>query len=85
MTLKVFIILFNANFLSCVAIISDLSEMVCSNSDTALNISIPVIMISKSGGEALNKSMGDGQKGEHLNVLISNYLCICMSVVYVDC
>ncbi|KAG6725979.1 hypothetical protein I3842_02G058000 [Carya illinoinensis] len=44
----------------------DLSEMVCSNSDTALNISIPVIMISKSGGEALNKSMGDGQKVELL-------------------
>ncbi|XP_018824430.1 signal peptide peptidase-like 3 isoform X1 [Juglans regia] len=43
-----------------------LSEMDCSDSDAALNISIPVIMISKSGGEALNKSMGDGLKVELL-------------------
>lgn len=41
--------------------------MVCSDSDPGLNISIPVMMISKQGGEFLNKSLGDGQKGEPLN------------------
>ncbi|PIN17943.1 Mannosyl-oligosaccharide 1,2-alpha-mannosidase [Handroanthus impetiginosus] len=42
-----------------------LMEMGCSN-DTALNISIPVITISESGGEELNKSMADGMKVELL-------------------
>ncbi|XP_039010059.1 signal peptide peptidase-like 3 isoform X2 [Hibiscus syriacus] len=31
--------------------------MVCSENDTSLNISIPVVMISKSAGDAINKSM----------------------------
>lgn len=44
----------------------DLYKMVCSDNDTAQNVSIPVVMISKSGGEALNKSMADGQKLELL-------------------
>ncbi|KAE8022781.1 hypothetical protein FH972_008555 [Carpinus fangiana] len=44
----------------------DLYKMVCSENDTAQNVSIPVVMISKSGGRALNKSMADGQKVELL-------------------
>ncbi|KAG2726198.1 hypothetical protein I3843_01G098500 [Carya illinoinensis] len=44
----------------------DLYKMVCADNDTALNISIPVVMIPKSGGEALNKSLANGQKVELL-------------------
>lgn len=40
--------------------------MVCSDNGTAVNISIPVVMIPKSGGEALNNSLAHGQKGEAL-------------------
>ncbi|KAK7295862.1 hypothetical protein RJT34_18775 [Clitoria ternatea] len=43
----------------------DLFEMVCSNS-TEANISIPVVMITKSAGEALNKSLTSGRKVEIL-------------------
>ncbi|KAL3507174.1 hypothetical protein ACH5RR_032556 [Cinchona calisaya] len=44
----------------------DLLEMGCSEKDTNLNITIPVVMISKSGGEALNKSISDGYRVELL-------------------
>ncbi|KAK7272815.1 hypothetical protein RIF29_13855 [Crotalaria pallida] len=43
----------------------DLFEMVCSNS-TVANISIPVVMITKSAGEAFNKSLTSGSKVEIL-------------------
>ncbi|KAK4489124.1 hypothetical protein RD792_004918 [Penstemon davidsonii] len=43
-----------------------LAEMGCANNDTALNITIPVVMISKLGGEELNKSMARGVKVELL-------------------
>ncbi|KAJ1443297.1 Presenilin/signal peptide peptidase [Sesbania bispinosa] len=43
----------------------DLFEMVCSNS-TEANISIPVVMITKSAGEALNKSLSSGSRVEIL-------------------
>lgn len=42
--------------------------MVCSNSSEA-NISIPVVMITKSAGESLNKSLISGRKGENFNSL----------------
>ncbi|KAK3037560.1 hypothetical protein RJ639_031993, partial [Escallonia herrerae] len=38
----------------------DLLAMGCPNNESTLNITIPVLMISKSGGEALNKSMVQG-------------------------
>lgn len=44
----------------------DLYKMVCAENETALNISIPVVMISKSGGEALNKTMASGKRVELL-------------------
>ncbi|KAM4106126.1 hypothetical protein ACB094_04G044000 [Castanea mollissima] len=44
----------------------DLFKMVCSDNDTAINISIPVVMIPQSGGETLNKSLASGQKVELL-------------------
>lgn len=40
--------------------------MVCSEKDTALNISIPVVMLPKSSGDALNKLITDGKSGESL-------------------
>lgn len=43
----------------------DLFEMVCSNTSEA-NISIPVVMITKSSGEGLNKSLTSGRKVEIL-------------------
>lgn len=49
--------------LSFVCTFSDLYKMVCSENDTSLNISIPVLMIPKSRGDALNKSMADKQRG----------------------
>jgi hypothetical protein len=73
----------------CFTIISDLYKMVCSDNDTAQNVSIPVVMISKSGGEALNKSMADGQKCESLNYLfLSNFVIFIyarVQVVHLDC
>ncbi|XP_022846416.1 signal peptide peptidase-like 3 [Olea europaea var. sylvestris] len=44
----------------------DLVEMGCPENDTALNITIPVVMVSKSGGEEINKSMAGGEKVELL-------------------
>jgi hypothetical protein len=64
-----FIIFFNTNFLSCFNFTSELYKMVCSDNDTALNLSIPVVMIPKSAGEALNKSMASGHKGKPLKCL----------------
>ncbi|EOY04904.1 Signal peptide peptidase family protein, expressed isoform 1 [Theobroma cacao] len=37
----------------------ELYKMVCSENDTSLNISIPVVMIPKSAGDVVNKSMAD--------------------------
>ncbi|XWS35271.1 hypothetical protein CRYUN_Cryun21dG0111800 [Craigia yunnanensis] len=37
----------------------ELYKMICSENDTSLNISIPVVMIPKSAGDAVNKSMAD--------------------------
>nr|AAM14939.1 unknown protein [Arabidopsis thaliana]AAM15159.1 unknown protein [Arabidopsis thaliana] len=44
----------------------DLDEMGCMEKDTSLNVSIPVLMISKSSGDALNKSMVDNKNVELL-------------------
>lgn len=44
----------------------DLIEMGCSEKDAQLNITIPIVMISKSGGEALNGSIGNGHHVELL-------------------
>ncbi|KAM7486394.1 hypothetical protein LguiA_002403 [Lonicera macranthoides] len=44
----------------------DLFEMVCSENDTTINITIPVVMISKSGGDAFNKSIASGGRVELL-------------------
>ncbi|KAG7025296.1 Signal peptide peptidase-like 5 [Cucurbita argyrosperma subsp. argyrosperma] len=40
--------------------------MVCSEKDTALNISIPVVMLPKSSGETITKSITDGKRVELL-------------------
>ncbi|KDP42881.1 hypothetical protein JCGZ_23823 [Jatropha curcas] len=42
----------------------DLAEMTCEETSSALNISIPAVIIPKSGGDYLNKSMANGQKVE---------------------
>lgn len=54
-------------FLALFCTFSDLYKMVCSENDTSLNISIPVLMIPKSRGDALNKSIADKQRGEVLD------------------
>ncbi|CAK8540517.1 unnamed protein product [Lathyrus sativus] len=43
----------------------DLAEMVCSNS-TEANVTIPVVMITKSAGEVLNASLASGKRVEVL-------------------
>lgn len=45
-------------------LVSDLYKMVCPENSTALNISIPAVMIPKSGGEKLNNSLSSGKKGK---------------------
>ena len=54
-----------------------LVQMSCGN-DTTLNITIPVITISKSGGEELKKSMANGGKGNTflyalVRIILSRY------------
>ncbi|XVE81085.1 hypothetical protein DITRI_Ditri15bG0034900 [Diplodiscus trichospermus] len=44
----------------------ELYKMVCSENDTSLNISIPVVMIPKSAGDAVNKSMEE----KHVEILL---------------
>ncbi|KAF8388498.1 hypothetical protein HHK36_027170 [Tetracentron sinense] len=44
----------------------DLYKMICSENDTSLDITIPVVMIPKSGGEAINESMAAGGNVELL-------------------
>ncbi|CAH2038812.1 unnamed protein product [Thlaspi arvense] len=44
----------------------DLDEMACNDKDTSLNVSIPVLMISISSGDALKKSIMQNQKVELL-------------------
>ncbi|KAL9397610.1 hypothetical protein Peur_011863 [Populus x canadensis] len=44
----------------------ELAEMGCEKGTSAQDISIPVVLIPKSGGQSLNKSIVDGQKVELL-------------------
>jgi signal peptide peptidase-like protein 2B len=44
----------------------ELFEMVCSKNGTSIDITIPVVMISKSGGDVLNKSIATGGRVEML-------------------
>lgn len=53
-------------FGNCFSVDLDLYKMVCSEKDTPLNISIPVVMLPKSSGDALNKLITDGKRGEPL-------------------
>lgn len=45
---------------------TDLFKMTCTANDTSINITIPVVMISKSTGDATRKPLLAGQKGEIL-------------------
>ncbi|KAJ3701602.1 hypothetical protein LUZ61_005307 [Rhynchospora tenuis] len=44
----------------------ELYKMVCSENDTLINVTIPVVMIPKSAGEKLTKSLSNGAKVEIL-------------------
>ena len=46
-------------------ILLELAEMGCEKDSSAQDISIPAVLIPKSGGESLNRSILDGQKGDH--------------------
>ncbi|XP_021898447.1 signal peptide peptidase-like 3 [Carica papaya] len=59
----------------------ELYEMMCPGNDTSLDISIPVVMIPKSGGDALNKSMA-GQKKVELLLYAPNRPIVDFSVVF---
>lgn len=64
---------------------ADIVEMSCSEK-TALNISIPIVMISKLGGDSLIKSLSAGAKGNHLvNALLLINLCIGVYLLIVIC
>ena len=69
----------------------DIYKMVCSENVTIVNITIPVVMIPKSGGDTLSKSIADGKKGESLRfiVLFSAFILwlsnVLVSVLYLDC
>ncbi|EHA8587400.1 putative signal peptide peptidase-like 2 [Cocos nucifera] len=53
----------------------DLYKMVCNDNDTSLNVTIPVVMISKSAGENLRKSLANGERDQHRS-LIAVYILI---------
>lgn len=44
--------------------------MVCSENDTSINITIPVVMIPKSAGEELTKSLATGAKGTFSSIFL---------------
>jgi signal peptide peptidase-like protein 2B len=44
----------------------ELDEMVCGEKDTSLNVSIPILMITTSSGDALKKSIMQNKKVELL-------------------
>ncbi|KAJ8438920.1 hypothetical protein Cgig2_033807 [Carnegiea gigantea] len=48
--------------------IEELDYMGCSKNDTNLNITIPVVMIQRSGGDILTKSVGAGKRGKLLKL-----------------
>lgn len=52
----------------------DLYKMVCTENDTSLNITIPVVMIPKSAGESMKDSLSSGGRGElYVHTLSSNF------------
>ncbi|CAB4294210.1 unnamed protein product [Prunus armeniaca] len=60
-----------------------LAKMACPEDSTSLNISIFVVMIPKSNGEALKKSIQDGKKGkrEECQSCFYSLFCGCKAVV----
>lgn len=46
--------------------------MACPDNSTSLNISIFIVMVPKSDGEALKKSIEDGKKGQLLMFTVSS-------------
>ncbi|XP_015581181.1 signal peptide peptidase-like 3 [Ricinus communis] len=60
----------------------ELAEMGCDNGSAAPNISIPVVLIPKSGGEYLNKSMVAGQKVE-IKLYAPNRPVVDYSVIFI--
>lgn len=54
----------NDTFFSCYSL--DLVEMACPNNSTVSNITIPVVTISKAGGDVIDKYISAGKKGKVL-------------------
>ncbi|OAY84471.1 Signal peptide peptidase-like 2, partial [Ananas comosus] len=52
----------------------DLSKMVCTESDIPVNISISVVMMPKSDGEDIQKSLESGEKGKLQRFLFTSFL-----------
>lgn len=52
---------------------ADLYKMVCNENDTSLNVTIPVVMIPKSAGENLRKSLANGERGELSFLYLVNF------------
>lgn len=53
--------------------------MVCTENDTSLDIKLPVVMIPKSGGDILKKSMAKG-KGEVSYFIFEILVLACVPV-----
>lgn len=66
MLLHNLILIYTVFFNLSVYFLSDLIEMECSNA-TRVDISIPVVGITKSTGEGLNKFLTSGRKGQAFN------------------
>lgn len=61
----------------------DLYKMVCTENDTSLNITIPVVMIPKSAGESMKDSLSSGGRGElYVHTLSSNFYFVCVFGYY---
>lgn len=50
---------------------TELYKMVCTENDTSINVTIPVVMIPKSAGDKLMEFMANGGNGE-----LSSYVAI---------
>lgn len=66
--------LFAWHIIFCPCFFVDFLEMGCSQNDTTLDITIPVVMLTKSRGAALNESMASGRAGDLLSSDAGYYL-----------
>lgn len=61
---------------------SDLYKMVCTENDTSLDIKLPVVMIPKSGGDILKKSMAKGKGEVSYFIIVEVSVLVCVPEIF---